>query len=292
MPRQKPIKRLQQQQTLSDFLALPYYSGGYTDILYYEQLDVPLEELEDKTCVKVTWQNARGEQQNTYSIWVPKDAILADVARELLALRQAEAQTNPALALTTGRLRIMRVVNSRIQNNFNLNHKVSLIDPELVKLRAEEEAPEEQTKENDDVLVAVVHFLYDTPIVHYFDNPFMFLIRAVCFIPFHPSHSFSADPLPSRLTERNCGRDEAKTEGEAGDQGRGVGEMAFCDPLYCPEPSSLSDGRQRIDGPACRGLRCWTNLSRVGTPRHFAPEVSPTGEGSRHPRGQVKPKSQ
>lgn len=178
MPRQKPIKRLQQQQTLADFLALPYYSGGYTDILYYEQLDVPLEELEDKTCVKVTWQNARGEQQNTYSIWVPKEAILADVARELLTLRQAEAQTNPALALTTGKLRIMRVVNSRIQNNFNLNHKVSLIDPELVKLRAEEEAPEEQTKEKDDVLVAVVHFLYDTPIVHYFDNPFMFLIRA------------------------------------------------------------------------------------------------------------------
>jgi len=50
-PRPKPIKRLE-QTNLSDMLSSFYPYGNPSDILYYETLDIPLQEYENKTSLK------------------------------------------------------------------------------------------------------------------------------------------------------------------------------------------------------------------------------------------------
>jgi hypothetical protein len=200
-PRAKPIKRLQQQQTLTEFLT-PYYTNGSTDILYYEQLDVPLEELENKTCVKISWLNYRGEN-TMYSILVPKEATLTDVANELIQIRTQEAKTGGAAPLATGRIRILRVVNNRINNVFPLSQKISTLDLDLVKLRADEEAPEELNQGPEDKTVQVLHFVNDTHTLYNFDQPFFLAIKSVSLLSSFPMFPFFSNiSLPSLLSTK------------------------------------------------------------------------------------------
>eukprot|EP01102_Stenamoeba_stenopodia_P001343 TRINITY_DN1114_c0_g1_i2.p1 TRINITY_DN1114_c0_g1~~TRINITY_DN1114_c0_g1_i2.p1 ORF type:complete len:796 (+),score=163.76 TRINITY_DN1114_c0_g1_i2:1228-3615(+) len=167
-PKPKPIKRLE-QTTLSDMLSTFYPYGNPSDILYYETLDIPLQEYENKISLKLAWQKPGGELVGNQVLLVPKDATLAEAVNELLKTL--------SLPPPTRKVRVFRVINGKISQVMQLSTKVSSFDTEVAKLRAEEEFPEEEQMGPEDRLQQVVHFYNDMPIIHYFGNPFHVIIR-------------------------------------------------------------------------------------------------------------------
>jgi len=147
-PKPTPIKR-QERMTLNDMLST-YYQPN-TDTLFFEALDVPVSELENKRALKVAWHNTKTELIDTLSLLLPREACAADVVTQIRSMVKLDPE------LGSGQIRLMEVWTSKI-------HKVHSDDTSIItfndyaKLRAEEVLKEELTMQPTDKRIHVVHY--------------------------------------------------------------------------------------------------------------------------------------
>ncbi len=99
-PKSQAIKR-QEMKILGEILG-PDQCSSY-EILFYEVLDIPLQELENKRYLRVVWRDHKGVPQKTYNLLLPKDAKVSTAINELGSQRQISTK-----------IRMMEIKNNRI----------------------------------------------------------------------------------------------------------------------------------------------------------------------------------
>jgi len=161
-PRSYPIKHSERQNLLQ---MLSYLQPrACSDILYYELLDRPIQELENNKLLKISWFTPKVIHQGTHQVLVPKTARFSDVIAKL----------KEQLPEEPGDIRIMEVHYNKINRNLSPDEPVSG-HTEYSSLRAELIAEDEQVKGAN--RIQVVHFYHDPPMTHFFGDPFYFVIH-------------------------------------------------------------------------------------------------------------------
>lgn len=79
MPHRSPIK----YQGMDSLETMILHSRQYTNILYYEVLDIPLPYLEKLKCMKVQFFNSKVEMEGEHLIRLPKDKKVEDLIESL-----------------------------------------------------------------------------------------------------------------------------------------------------------------------------------------------------------------
>eukprot|EP00005_Dracoamoeba_jomungandri_P003044 CAMPEP_0174260310 /NCGR_PEP_ID=MMETSP0439-20130205/9536_1 /TAXON_ID=0 /ORGANISM="Stereomyxa ramosa, Strain Chinc5" /LENGTH=1088 /DNA_ID=CAMNT_0015344525 /DNA_START=16 /DNA_END=3282 /DNA_ORIENTATION=+ len=173
-PRPHPVKR-SSKNTLTEMLAgAYYYQSGRNDILYYEKLDISIEELERNKLLKIDWYNSSAEIEKSFKILVPKTANFSDVSEKLMeSLIESELLDNPDSA----HIRFFEIHNNRIYRMLNMDTRTTGFN-EHTALRAEEVPQEEIEKEDSDIVIQVTHISYiHSPVPLTFGNPFRLLVK-------------------------------------------------------------------------------------------------------------------
>jgi len=165
-PKPTPIKR-QERMTLNDMLST-YYQPN-TDTLFFEALDVPVSELENKRALKVGWHNTKTELVDTLSILLPRESHVSDVLQQIRGMVKLDPENG------TGQIRLMEVWTSKI-------HKIHAEDDSILtfndyaKLRAEEVLREESPMQSGDRRVNVAHFHREFNGVQPHSSPFFLVV--------------------------------------------------------------------------------------------------------------------
>jgi ubiquitin carboxyl-terminal hydrolase 7 len=159
-----------------------------SDILFYEQLDMPLPELESKKPLKVSWHTSSTEEGRVVNLLLNKESTVADALAVLAHTVPAEptgggsaTSGSEAPGASSGegrRLRMMEIFNHRIYKIFSEQEEIDTINDQYWTIRAEELAPEELTAGPEDKLIHVRHFFRDARMnmTHNFGDPFLLLI--------------------------------------------------------------------------------------------------------------------
>lgn len=79
MPHRSPIK----YRGMDNLESMILHSRRYTNILYYEVLDMPLSYLEKLKCMKVQFFNEKVEMEGEHLIRLPKDKKVEDLIENL-----------------------------------------------------------------------------------------------------------------------------------------------------------------------------------------------------------------
>eukprot|EP01119_Soliformovum_irregulare_P002065 TRINITY_DN1212_c0_g1_i2.p1 TRINITY_DN1212_c0_g1~~TRINITY_DN1212_c0_g1_i2.p1 ORF type:complete len:372 (+),score=141.15 TRINITY_DN1212_c0_g1_i2:1296-2411(+) len=156
-PKSTPVRR-NDNMTLSDMLTSFPTSSQTCDILYFEVLDVPLVELENKKEIRVTFR--RNSAYRHHKILLPTESTIFDIATQIAQLENVKDVT---------RIRVLEVFSSRIFKVFEHSEKLGSMDLNI-DIHAEEISQDEIQLENK-ILIQVVHFT-QTPTLHYFGIPF------------------------------------------------------------------------------------------------------------------------
>ncbi|KAH7332209.1 hypothetical protein KP509_20G075300 [Ceratopteris richardii] len=83
-PKSQPLK-YRGAERLSDMLVhYNQVSDQYSDILYFEVLDIPLPELQGLKTLKVSFHNQKTEEVAVHNIRLPKQSTIGDVIHELM----------------------------------------------------------------------------------------------------------------------------------------------------------------------------------------------------------------
>lgn len=159
-----------------------------SDILFYEQLDMPLPELESKKPLKVSWHTSSTEEGRVVNLLLDKESTVADalavLAHTVPVEPAADVSASSGIVVSGGssgegrRLRMMEIFNHRIYKIFPEHEEIDSINDQYWTIRAEELAPEELTAGPEDKLIHVRHFFRDARmnITHNFGDPFLLLI--------------------------------------------------------------------------------------------------------------------
>jgi ubiquitin carboxyl-terminal hydrolase 7 len=154
-----------------------------SDILFFEQLDMPLPELESKKPLKVSWHTSSTEEGRVLNLLLDKESTVADALTVLANTVPAEGGASGAVVSggSSGegrRLRMMEIFNHRIYKIFSEQEEIDTINDQYWTIRAEELAPEELTAGPEDKLIHVRHFFRDARMnmTHNFGDPFLLLI--------------------------------------------------------------------------------------------------------------------
>lgn len=179
LPKPQPIK-YRGVDTLMEMLTSFQKS---TDQLFYEVLDIPLQEYEAKKSLKVSWHNSSADEVQVLSLLLDKEATVAHALEELAKIAPTEKKEGdgPTHPLAPGRrLRMMEVFNHRIYKIFSETDEIDAINDQYWTIRAEETAPEEESAGPEDKLVHARHFYRDTRMnmTHNFGDPFLLLLGA------------------------------------------------------------------------------------------------------------------
>ena len=185
LPKPQPIK-FHGVDTLQDMLTSFQKS---TDQLFYEALDIPLQEYEAKKSLKVSWHNTAGEEVTVVNLLLDKDSNVGQALDELVRSKlptaaaggpspAAAASVAPVAAgapLAPRRLRMMEVFNHRIYKLFADADDIETINDQYWTIRAEEVPEEELRATAEDKLVHVRHFYRDSRMnmTHNFGDPFL-----------------------------------------------------------------------------------------------------------------------
>lgn len=165
-PRMQPL-RSTVKQTLTDMLANPYsQKKALTDILYYEKLTLPIQELENNKLLKIDWYNQKVVLEKSHNILVGKNSIFADVIAKLKEVVELKG---------TQEIRLLEVHNSKIYRLLKPEERTTGYT-EYTSLRAEEVPEEESKKEKGAKRIQVVHIWRDPPMTYTFGNPFYLLV--------------------------------------------------------------------------------------------------------------------
>jgi len=149
-PQRHPVRF----RAINSLEALLTHGQHSTDVLYYEVLDMPLDELEKLKTLKVSFHNDKTEFVGELTVRVPKEGIVADVLNEL------SRQLGPDAA--GRRLRLMEVYNSKVFKVCEPSEPVEGVKETYWALRAEA-VPADQAGELPPgrTLLHVCHFALD-----------------------------------------------------------------------------------------------------------------------------------
>jgi ubiquitin carboxyl-terminal hydrolase 7 len=165
-PRMQPL-RSTVKQTLTEMLANPYsQKKTLSDILYYEKLDIPIQELENNKLLKIDWYNSKIQLEKSHSILVGKNALFADVIAKLKEVVELKG---------TQEIRLLEVHNSKIYRLLKPDERTTGYT-EYTTLRAEEVPEDELQKEKGSKRIQVVHIWRDPPMTYPFGNPFYLVV--------------------------------------------------------------------------------------------------------------------
>ena len=148
LPKPQPIK-WRGVETLQEMLTSFQKS---TDQLFYETLDIPLQEYEAKKSLKISWHNSAADEVTVLSLLLDKEATVAHALDEIAKVAPPPATPPPAAQpgvvahpLAPGRkMRMMEVFNHRIYKVFNDTDEVDAINDQYWTIRAEEVPPDEE----------------------------------------------------------------------------------------------------------------------------------------------------
>mmetsp|Transcript_41401 Transcript_41401/g.100498 ORF Transcript_41401/g.100498 Transcript_41401/m.100498 type:complete len:1169 (+) Transcript_41401:70-3576(+) len=202
LPKPQPIKYRgvdNLQEMLTSFQKM-------SDILFYEQLQIPLEQFEAKKSLKISWHNAAAEEVKVLNLLLNKESTVAAALKELAACApvsdashgtnvmaaggvaaMATDPTDGAAAMATDgsfassrRLRMMEVFNHRIYKIFQEHEEIDTINDQYWTIRAEEIPMDELNAGPDDKLIHVRHFYRDPRMnmTQNFGDPFLLMLGA------------------------------------------------------------------------------------------------------------------
>jgi len=198
LPKPQPIKYRgvdNLQEMLTSFQKM-------SDILFYEQLEIPLEQFEAKKSLKISWHNSAAEEVKVLNLLLNKESTVGDALKELSSAAPLGDSTPPVVdAVPAGggsgmateptdvvamegalapRLRMMEVFNHRIYKIFQEHEEIDTINDQYWTIRAEEISPEELDAAPDDKLIHVRHFYRDARMnmTHNFGDPFLLMLGA------------------------------------------------------------------------------------------------------------------
>jgi ubiquitin carboxyl-terminal hydrolase 7 len=165
-PKPTPIKR-QERMTLNDLLST-YYQPN-TDTLFYEALEVPVSELENKRALKVAWHNTKTELVETLSLLLPRDSNVGDVLNQIKGMVKLDPENG------TGQLRLMEVWTNKIHKVHSEEDNILAFN-DYAKLRAEEILKEETSISTGDKRVSVAHYHREYNGVNPHSAPFFLVV--------------------------------------------------------------------------------------------------------------------
>ncbi|KAL6614421.1 hypothetical protein ACP70R_036691 [Stipagrostis hirtigluma subsp. patula] len=152
---------------LSDMLY--HHSQQMCDILYYEILDIPLPELEGLKTLRVAFHSATNNEVSIHVIRSPKSSTLFELIEEL--------KPRVELSCNDAEFRFFDVNLYKIFKVYQASDKIDSVSDYHGPLHIEEVPEEEKNAGPLDRLVHVYHFFRDNHHIHYFGEPFFFLIR-------------------------------------------------------------------------------------------------------------------
>ncbi|GAQ84171.1 Ubiquitin carboxyl-terminal hydrolase [Klebsormidium nitens] len=168
MPRVAPFKYATNDK-LYDMLR---GNTSYSDILYYEVLDIPLPDLEKLKTLNVVFANSKVEEVASHQIRIPRTGTVSDL---LVELRKKVELSRP-----DAELRVVEVIMSKIFKILPPGDPVDKISDQYWKIRAEEVPEEELQAGPQDRLLHVYHFRRDKlnkDQAILFGNPFLLVVR-------------------------------------------------------------------------------------------------------------------
>ncbi|XP_026420587.1 ubiquitin carboxyl-terminal hydrolase 12-like [Papaver somniferum] len=164
----KPIK-YQGFDRLSEVLSLFQRTD---DILYYKVLDIPLLELQDLKALKVAFRHSTKNETVLHVIRLPKQSRVGDLLNDL--------KTKVELSHPDAELRLLRILNHKIDKVFPLNEKITYIGDDYWsgRLLAEEIPEEEKNLGPRYRLIHVYHFKKTSyGIIKHIGEPFFLAIH-------------------------------------------------------------------------------------------------------------------
>jgi len=153
-----------------------------SDTLYYEVLDIPLEELESKKSLRVSWHNLQCDETKVLSLLLAKETTVGtalEMIKQQVTLQLPTTDVHTGEALPAARcMRMLELFNHRIFKVFDNDEQIDNINDQYWTIRAEEIPVEERHMGADDRLVQVRHFYQEVKIsmIHNFGEPFLMLI--------------------------------------------------------------------------------------------------------------------
>ncbi|KAK9458784.1 uncharacterized protein V1516DRAFT_681942 [Lipomyces oligophaga] len=153
--------------TLKDMI-MPGYSQLISPLMFYEVLDVSLQELESKRPVKIMLLTEGIVQGHMYDLLVPKTGYVRDIINELVT--KAELPVEYA-----EKMRVYGVQVNRIHRQYPEDRAVQSI-LESAALYAEVTGPDDTKNNDDERLISVFHYQKDVSHTH--GVPFFFTLKA------------------------------------------------------------------------------------------------------------------
>jgi ubiquitin carboxyl-terminal hydrolase 7 len=207
LPKPQPLK----YRGVDNLLEMLTSFQKTSDIIFFEQLNIPLPKYEAKKSLKISWHNSAAEECKVINLLLDKEATistaLVELAREApvspkdstaaadAASGVADMATDVADGSADGEatgivpvggaqpkrhLRMMEVFNHRIYKIFQEHEEIDTINDQYWTIRAEEVAPEELSAGPEDKLIHVRHFYRDARMnmTHNFGDPFLLMLGA------------------------------------------------------------------------------------------------------------------
>lgn len=167
---------ISQRNTVQEMISSNPYSNQ-SFLLYYELLDISLEELERKRYLKLSFLEHGVKEHGPHSLLIEKTATFEDVVAALFQKLQVEPLRH---------VRAVEVVNSRRTKILSPADPISIINEygSLYIESFDEEELELAQGQKEGKMVEVFHFSKDVYRSH--SLPFTFLMIPVCF-RFFPS---------------------------------------------------------------------------------------------------------
>ena len=145
------------------------------EILYYEKLDMPITELENKKPVTVSWVTPKLTEEGPHKLLVNK----TDNVEQLLEVVRTKVKSTPAPV--TRKLRLVEVFNNRVSKVYENNEPVKSLN-DYSTLYAEDIPADQLHVAEEDQLVNCFHYHKDPYSSH--GIPFLFLLKAVSYSSF------------------------------------------------------------------------------------------------------------
>jgi ubiquitin carboxyl-terminal hydrolase 7 len=157
--------------TVHEMLGVQYYPNALNTI-YYEVLNMTLQEFESKQFVRISYLDGSLKEQGPLDLFVFKTASLGQVLEEVFGQVKRDVHGS-------GQARIYEVVNTRIYRWPSLEDPVHSIPPSS-HLYVEDVPDEELTMGTGDRVVNVIHYSRDVLRGH--GVPFQFVIKGVSIV--------------------------------------------------------------------------------------------------------------
>jgi hypothetical protein len=141
-PKTTPL-RFRERPTLLGLLTPPFGNPSATpcDVLYYEPLDMPLEQLEALKTLRITWHDASAQPGRVLTCRVPKSSTVGELLDALrLQLGREELPSDAACAdadATSAPLRLLDIYCGKVYKLYRADESIEYLNDTYSKLRAE-----------------------------------------------------------------------------------------------------------------------------------------------------------